>query len=551
MAHTLDEQRSDEALKYAHALSGLFASIAASETEVEQGELLAQGILSIISCDLGGYVWRDDADRAWHLRTYENGNQSAQNIEPALSAELETLSDSTNDDVVHTLVDGVANSKLPACPLLHEKLQARTLAIAPVGSFERRFGFVLAGRNLSTQFNGDDLAILRSLSDYMAIMTDNRRRQAAIVAQERHFQAAFTNTPAMMYAIDMDSRFVSVSEQWLKVMGYAREEAIGRKAGDFLTEESRRRAVGTNIPGVLGAGIPQTAEFTLVKKNGETVDVILTSVADRDPDGKIIGANAALVDITERRLAEARVRELETKMHHISRLSAMGEMATGLAHELNQPLTAMINFVQASRRKLQAADGDVSEQVYEYMDDAVSQAARAGEIIRRLREFVQRGETERLLEDLASVVEEASAMALVGAADKGVSYAYELAPNMPPVLIDRIQIQQVVFNLVRNGVDALERAEERHLTISASPTPEASLMVMISDTGPGLPDEVAKRIFEPFVTTKTDGMGVGLSICRSIIDAHGGRLWPTPNSGGGTSFHFTLPLPQTEGLDEY
>ena len=299
-------------------------------------------------------------------------------------------------------------------------------------------------------------------------------------------------------------------------MGYERDEAIGRKASEFLVEESRRRVIKTNIPQVLGAGIPQTVELTLVKKNGETVDGILTSVADRNHEGEIIGANAALVDITERKLAEARVRELETEMHHISRLSAMGEMATGLAHELNQPLTAMINFVQASRRRLQSGDGTASEQVYEYMDDAVSQAARAGEIIRRLREFVKRGETERLWEDLASVIEEASAMALVGAADKGVSAVYELAVNMPAVLIDRIQIQQVIFNLVRNSIDALENSEQRHLTISASPTQEASLKVVIADTGPGLPDEIADRIFHPFVTTKSEGMGVGLSICRSI-----------------------------------
>ncbi|MDH3739395.1 MAG: ATP-binding protein, partial [Alphaproteobacteria bacterium] len=438
----------------------------------------------------------------------------------------------------------------PSCQLLMELLQVRTLALAPVGGAERTLGFVLAGCDVGAAIEADDMSILQSLGDYMAIMTENRRRQAALVEQERHFHAAFTNTPVMMYAIDTESRFVSVSEQWLKVMGYEREEALGRKAPEFLTEESRRRAMRTNIPQVLGAGIPQTAEFTLVKKNGETVDVILTSVADRNAAGEIIGANAALVDITGRRVAEARVRELETEMHHISRLSAMGEMATGLAHELNQPLTAMINFVQASRRRLRAAEGAVPEQVYEYMDDAVSQAARAGEIIRRMREFVKRGETERLIEDLASVIEEAGAMALVGAAEKGVSVVYELADDMAPVLIDRIQIQQVIFNLLRNGVDALEKSDQRHLTVSAAPTPDGYLKVVVADTGPGLSDEIADRIFQPFVTTKSEGMGVGLSICRSIIDAHGGRLWSTPNPDGGTRFQFTLPIGQLEASNE-
>ena len=548
MAHSHIDADSDLSLMYARTLSGLFASIAAAETEFEQAELLAQGVPSIISCDLGGYLWRGDG--AWYLRTQKDGKQSALDLNHTCAAEVEILSDTVGDSMAHAVIGVATTSKLPACPLLREAIQARNIALIPVGNMDQRLGFALAGRDFDAGFDANDVSILQSLGEYMAIMTDNRRRQTALVAQERHFHAAFTNTPVMMYAIDKESRFVSVSEQWLKVMGYERDEAIGRKASEFLVEESRRRVIKTNIPQVLGAGIPQTVELTLVKKNGETVDVILTSVADRNPEGEIIGANAALVDITERKIAEARVRELETEMHHISRLSAMGEMATGLAHELNQPLTAMINFVQASRRRLLSADGAASEQVYEYMEDAVTQAARAGEIIRRLREFVKRGETERLLEDLASVVEEASAMALVDAAGKGVSAVYELAADMPAVLIDRIQIQQVVFNLVRNGVDALEHADLRHLTISASPTPEETLKVVVSDTGPDLPDEIADRIFQPFVTTKPDGMGIGLLICRSIIDAHGGRLWATLNPDGGTSFQFTLPVVRPEDANE-
>lgn len=354
----------------------------------------------------------------------------------------------------------------------------------------------------------------------------------------------------MMYAIDRESRFISVSDEWLKVTGYEREEALGRTADSFLSKESRRRALRTNLPGVLASGISQVVEFTMVRKNGETMDVLLTSVAERDSNGEIQGAYAVLMDITERKISEARIHELENEMHHISRLSAMGEMATGLAHELNQPLTAMINFVQASRRRLRANDDKATEQVYEHMDDAVTQAARAGGIIRRLREFVQRGETERFPEDLPRVIEEASDMALVGAAGKNISYSFELPEEMPSVLIDRIQIQQVVFNLVRNAVEALEKSDERRLSIGASLTSQDSIEVVISDTGPGLAEDVADRIFQPFVTTKNSGMGVGLSICRSIVDAHGGRLSAKANRDGGTSFSFTLPVAQSEDVDE-
>lgn len=449
MTQSLTEEPNTIALEYARNLGGLFTSIAAAETEHGQGELLAQDIPSVVSCDLSGYLWCDDADKLWHLRTQYDAKQSAINLDQQLANEVQALSDELGHGPAPTnLID---NSEHQICPLLREFLQVPTLAMVPVVSLDGVLGFVLAGRNVDVGFAVSDISMLLLLGEHVAIMTNNRRRQAALVAQERHFHAAFTNTPVMMYAIDTEARFVSVSEQWLKVMGYTREEALGRKASEFLADESRRRVLSKNIPQVLGLGIPQTVEITLIKKNGETVDVILTSVADRNSEGDIIGANAALVDITERNAAESRVRELETEMHHISRLSAMGEMATGLAHELNQPLTAMINFVQASRRQLQSADGAASDRVYEYMDDAVAQAARAGEIIRRLREFVQRGEIERLLEDIVDVVEEASAMALVGAADKGISVDYGLDADLPPVLIDRIQIQQVVFNLVRNA----------------------------------------------------------------------------------------------------
>ena len=251
-------------------------------------------------------------------------------------------------------------------------------------------------------------------------------------------------------------------------------------------------------------------------------------------------------DIRRRLQSEARVRELQADLHHVSRLSAMGEMASGLAHELNQPLTAIMNYVQAGRRMLRGTGGDEKitggdEKILSYMDKAVDQAARAGQIIRNMREFVAKGETERAPEDINTVVEEAANLGLVGRARRTVVVQFDLAPGLPAVLIDRIQIQQVIVNLVRNALDALADAERREITIRTGPAEVGGVEVAVSDTGPGIAPDIEKRLFRSFVTTKPDGMGLGLSISRSIIVGHDGRLWATANDGGGTTFRFILP----------
>jgi two-component system, LuxR family, sensor kinase FixL len=247
-------------------------------------------------------------------------------------------------------------------------------------------------------------------------------------------------------------------------------------------------------------------------------------------------------DITERQTHRERLQELQSELLRTSRLSAMGQMASALAHELNQPLTAVINYVQACRRLLGAKDAP-PERLTDAMDKAVAQATRAGQIIHRMRQFIQTGETERQLESINKVVEEASALALVGARESGILVRMELSPDLPALLVDRIQIQQVVLNLVRNGMEALAATERRELTIRTAHTHDALVEVAVSDTGPGLSVEVASQLFQPFVTTKPKGMGLGLTISRSIIEAHGGRLHAVPNPDGGVTFRFELPPP--------
>ena len=256
-----------------------------------------------------------------------------------------------------------------------------------------------------------------------------------------------------------------------------------------------------------------------------------------------------MIDITERkrveealRAREARLSELQTELLNVSRQSAMGELSSALAHELNQPLAAIMNYVQASRRMIKKGGGVVSEKAYEMMDKALDQADRAGAIMRGLREIVEKGEAARAASDINKVVEEASALGLIGAARKGIRVDLELGNELPPVNINEIQIQQVVMNLVRNGVEAMAASEKRDLTIKTALDHEDAVEIAIGDTGPGLAEEVEERLFQPFVSTKAGGMGIGLSISHSIVEAHGGRLWATPAPDGGTVFHFTLPL---------
>ena len=243
-------------------------------------------------------------------------------------------------------------------------------------------------------------------------------------------------------------------------------------------------------------------------------------------------------DLTEHQLAEKRLQTLQSELLHVSRLSAMGEMAAALAHELNQPLTAVINWTQAAVRLLEQPDSQAK--ALEFMEKAIGQANRAGQIIRRLRNFIGKGESEHSLEDINKTVEEASALALVGAQEHGVRATLELGADLPPVLIDKVQIQQVLINLVRNAREALTTVERRVLIISTAALEDGAVEVRVADSGPGLAPEVAAQLFQPFVTTKEKGMGIGLSISRSIIDNHGGRLQATPNPGGGVVFSFTL-----------
>jgi C4-dicarboxylate-specific signal transduction histidine kinase len=253
-------------------------------------------------------------------------------------------------------------------------------------------------------------------------------------------------------------------------------------------------------------------------------------------------ANEGLVaERLERAQADLRFQKLQNELSRAARVTAASQMAAALAHEISQPLTAVVNSVNAAKRLLARGGPANSLTAQEVTEEAVGQALRASEIVRSIRQLGSRGETEKRTEVLASLIEEAGALVLSGMAPQEVRLDLELDDGARIVLVNRVQIQQVIINLIRNAFEAMADQEPRQVTLSTRALDDDTIEIAIADIGPGIPGDITGRLFEPFVSSKHDGMGLGLSISRSIIEAHDGKLTAEPNPGGGTIFRFNLP----------
>jgi two-component system sensor kinase FixL len=296
-----------------------------------------------------------------------------------------------------------------------------------------------------------------------------------------------------------------------------------------------QRYMRTGERRIIGVGRVLTARH----RDGATFPIELSVGEARIGDDRVF--TGFIRDLTERQQAELRIHDLQSVLTHVQRVSEMGTLATSLAHELNQPLTAIANYVETARDLLQEVpDDETLEVIREALSECASQSVRAGQIVRRLRDFISRGETERRIESLQRLITEASALALVGAGEHNLEVDVQLDPAADTVLVDRIQIQQVILNLIRNAIEAMEDSAVKRLMVYSEKEADGFIRVTVADSGPGLAEDVAERLFEPFRSTKQTGMGLGLSISSTIIAAHGGRIWAEPSKLGGTAFHFTI-----------
>jgi two-component system sensor kinase FixL len=364
---------------------------------------------------------------------------------------------------------------------------------------------------------------------------------------EAHLRSILATVPDAMVVIDEVGSILSFSAAAEKMFGYSEAELIGRNVKMLMPNPDRDRHdqylvnyLTTGKRKIIGIGRVTTA----LHRDGNTFPIEL-SVGEAWSGGRRI-FTGFIRDLTERQQTLLRLQDLQSELAHVGRVSEMGTLASSLAHELNQPLTAVASYCESARDLLKTEpDPETLAMVREAMDEAAMQAIRAGQIVRRLRDFMSHGETERRVESLQRLINEANALALVGSREHGIDTHFSLDPRADLVFVDRIQIQQVLVNLIRNAIDAMLDSPVRRLSICTER--EGGLTrVTVEDTGSGISETIADQLFQPFVTSKLCGMGIGLSICRTIVQAHGGRIWFEPGADGGTAFHFTLPSGETK-----
>ena len=372
---------------------------------------------------------------------------------------------------------------------------------------------------------------------------DDRSPSERPFEAESHLRSILATVPDAMVMIDEVGTILSFSAAAEKMFGYSEAEVVSCNVKMLMPNPDRDRHDGylsnyrtTGKRKIIGIGRVTTA----VHRDGNTFPIELAVGEAWMGDRRIF--TGFIRDLTERQQTLLRLQDLQSELAHVGRVSEMGTLASSLAHELNQPLTAVASYCESARDLLlDPPDDGTLAMVREALDEAAKQAVRAGQIVRRLRDFMSHGETERQPESLQRLINEANALALVGSREHGIDLKLSLDPDADSVFVDRIQVQQVLVNLIRNAIDAMLGSPRRTLSIGTRRREEDFVEVMVADTGTGIAESIAPQLFQPFVTSKQSGMGIGLSICRTIVEAHGGRIWFEPGADGGTAFHFTLP----------
>ena len=357
--------------------------------------------------------------------------------------------------------------------------------------------------------------------------------------REAHLRSILDTVLDATVVIDQDTKIVSFNSAAVRQFGYQESEVIGKNVHVLMPEPYKsghdgyiQRYLHTGEKRIIGVDRVVVGR----RKDGSTFPMKLAVGEMKTGNRRYF--TGFIRDLTEREESAAQLQEVQGELARLARLNELGEMASTLAHELNQPLSAIANYAQGCLIDVNGATDPTTRNA---LEEISKQSLRAGQIIRHLREFVTRGDTEKAPEDIRRLVEGAGALALVGSREQGVRSVFNFEPGAELVLADGIQIQQVLLNLIRNAMEAMRDSEIRLLTVRTSPTIDGMVLVEVSDTGPGISSEVASQLFQPFVTTKSGGMGIGLSISKRIVEAHVGSIHCCRNSHGGATFSFTVP----------
>lgn len=374
--------------------------------------------------------------------------------------------------------------------------------------------------------------------------------QSEVERREAHLQSILDTVPDATVAIQLNGTITSFNRAATRQFGYEPSEVIGRNVSMLMPEPYRSQHDGylarylrTGEARIIGKDRVVVGQ----RKDGSTFPMTLAVGETKSGDQPFF--TGFIRDLTERQESAAQLESAQSELARLSRLNELGEMASTLAHELNQPLSSIANYVQGGVMLLERIDDAYAVKLRGALAEVSKQSLRAGDIIRHLREFVTRGETDKVPEDIKRLVEEAAGLALVGSRERGVRSDFRFAPDTALVLVDRVQIQQVLMNLMRNAIEAMKESDTKELLVETSRTEDGMVRVDVVDTGTGLSEEISDRLFQPFVTSKAGGMGIGLSISKRIVEAHGGKISAAPNSRGGTTFTFTLPI-QSDASNE-
>ena len=379
------------------------------------------------------------------------------------------------------------------------------------------------------------IGIVHDISERKRNM-DDARRLAAIVE----------SSDDAIVSKDLNDIITSWNSGAERLFGYSADEIVGMPITTIIPPDRHDEEPGIVERIRRGEHIDHY-ETVRQHKDGSLIDISLTVSPMRNAEGEIIGASKIGRDITEQKIAERRHNDLQKELLHATRMATTGQLGAALAHELNQPLTAILNYTGILQELGEHAAGSEGVMLRDVVKRIGEQTERAGEIIKRLRGFVAKREPERHIQNLNDTIGESIALSLVGTVHDNVRLRSDFATDLPAIPIDKVQIQQVMINLLRNAVEAMQSTARHELKISTVRDGEDFVRVSVADTGTGMPPEVAAVLFQPFVTTKGNGLGIGLSICRTIVESHGGRLWMDAKEGGGTVFHFRLPVARDDG----